>query len=440
MKRILFALTALFVLVGFSPGAHAAAASKTPVVIDAFTADPANQLTPGTEIVFNVEGTAKGKASVRISGIPRTITLKEVDSGTYEGSYTIRRADKVAPNATARATLKARGRTAVAELQFKAAPPVAAAPAPSAAAPAPPPGQAAAPAVERFTVTPVEKIEPGADLRFAVVGTPGARATVGIQGVNRDIAMKEVRPGHYEAVYTVRKLDHFPPSGNIVARLEAGGQTARARLNQSLLVNARAPVLKNLSPRDGDTVPLGQVSIAGTFDDSGGVGVDPKSVRITVDGRDVTRNSTVTSDFFTYRTDPGPGSHQVQVSAQDTAGGTIRHSWRFSVAQQGQAGLPLQILSHPNNALIPGGPTEIRGRTAPNALVDVKVTQTAAVAGLFGVNQEVFNQTVRADGNGNFSFRFQPQFSVPGARYEIGMKARTDQASRDMQLVLFQQK
>ena len=71
----------------------------------------------------------------------------------------------------------------------------------------------------------------------------------------------------------------------------------------------------------------------------------------------------------------------------------------------------------------------------------MKVTQTASVVGLFGVNQEVFNQSLRADGNGNFGFKFQPQFSVPGARYEITAKARTDQGtSRDMQLVLFQQK
>jgi hypothetical protein len=440
MKRLLFSLAGLSMLMalGLAPPAVAAAASKTPVVIDAFNADPGNQLTPGTEIVFTVEGTPKGKASVRISGIPRTINLKEVDSGSYEGTYTIRSRDKIAPNATARASLKARGRTATAELQFKAAPPVAAAPAP---APAPEKQAAGAPTIERFSVAPVERIEPGADLRFTVLGTPGARATVGIQGVNRDIAMKEVKPGHYEAVYTVRKLDHFPPSGNIVARLESGGQTTRMRLNQSLLVAAKPPVLRNLSPRDGDTVPLGPVSIAGTIDDSGGVGIDPKSVRILVDGRDVTGRSTVTSDFFTYRTEPGPGTHQVQVSAQDTSGNAIRHTWRFTVAQQGgQTGLPLQILSHPNNAQIPGGPTEIRGRTAPNAQIDVKVTQTAAVAGLFGVNQEVLNQTVRADANGNFAFRFQPQFSVPGSRYEVSMKARTDQASRDLQLVLFQQK
>ena len=447
MKRLMYMLFGFFA-VGFVPPAFAAAASKTPVVIDSFVADPANQLTPGTEIVFTVEGTAKGKASVRIAGVPRTINLKEEDRGTYEGTYTIRSSDKIAPNATARATLKARGRTVVAELAFKAAPPVAAAPAPKPAAGpttgpttgGPATGQAGALRIDRFTITPVDKLEPGVDLRFHVQGTPGAQATVGIQGVNRDIPMKEVKPGQYEGTYTVRRLDHFPPSGNIVARLEAGGQTARTRLNQSFLADAKPPVLRNPSPRDGESIPPGQISITGTFDDSGGVGVDPQSVRVLVDGRDVTGNSTITPQFFTYRADPGPGSHQVQVNARDMSGNEMRHSWRFTVGQPAPTVLPLQILSHPNNALIPGGPTEIRGRTAPNAQVDVRVTQTASVAGLFGVNQEVLSQTVRADPNGNFGFRFQPQLSVPGSRYEVTMKARTDQASRDAQLVLFQQK
>jgi hypothetical protein len=196
-----------------------------------------------------------------------------------------------------------------------------------------------------------------------------------------------------------------------------------------------------LLPRDNETVAPGQTTVSATFDDSGGVAIDPKSVRILFDGRDVTRNAAVTPQFFTYRVAPAPGAHQVQVSAQDANGNPLRHSWNFTVGAQAPAGVPIEITSHPNNAQIAGGATEVRGRTAPNAQVDVKVTQTASVAGLFGVNQELLSQTVRADSSGNFTFRFQPQINVPGARYEVALKARTDQAaSRDVQLVLFQQK
>ncbi|MDB5866373.1 MAG: hypothetical protein JWO70_4179 [Betaproteobacteria bacterium] len=441
MKRLLPSLPVVLLFfcaaLVASPASAAAAKTAPPTVIESFVVDPANELTPGTELSLTVQGTPKGKATVRINGLPRTVTLKEVDAGAYEGSYTVRRTDKIAPNAAVRATLVARGRSAVATVNLKAAPPVAAAPAtPTPAAP----GQTAA-KIERFNVAPVDKLDPGVDLKFTLIGTPGARAAVNIQGVNRDVAMTEVKSGQYEASYTVRRLDHFPPSGNIVARLEAGGQTARTRLNQALLVAAKAPTLKNVSPRDNEVVAPGQTTISGTFDDSGGVAVEPKSVRILLDGRDVTQNSSITPQFFTYRVAPPPGTHQVQVNAQDVNGNPIRQSWSFSVGSQAAAGVPIEITSHQNNAQIAGGATEVRGRTAANAQVDVKVTQTASVAGLFGVNQELLSQTVRADPNGNFTFRFQPQINVPGARYEVALKSRTDQAtSRDIQLVLFQQK
>ena len=426
----------------FTSSADAASKKAAAPVIENFTVDPANQLTPGTEIGLVVEGTRKGKASVKIAGVARTINLPEVDDGVYEGSYTVRSSDKISPNAAVRATLKSGSRSTVATVVLRAAPAVAAAPPPAAAAPAAPAAPAAGAAkIDRFTAAPVDKIEPGVDLKFTMLGTPGGRAVLAIEGVARDIPMKEVKPGQYEASYTVRRLDHFPPSGNIYARLEAGGKPDRARLNQSLLVAAKPPVLKNLLPRENETVAPGQITVSATFDDSGGVAIDPKSVRILFDGRDVTQNAAITPQFFTYRVSPPPGSHQVQVTSRDTTGNAIRHAWNFTVGAQAPAGVPIEVTSHQNNAQIAGGATDVRGRTAANAQVDVKVTQTASVAGLFGVNQEVFNQTVRADANGNFAFRFQPQINVPGARYEIALKSRTDQAaSRDIQLVLFQQK
>ena len=440
MKRLLLVLPAVLVVLGvglLQSNVVFGATKKAQPVIDSFTVDPANQLTPGTEMTFAVEGTPKGKASVRMAGVPRTINLTEVDAGTYEGTYTVRTNDKISPTAQVRATLKVGGRSAVASVNLKAAPPVAAA-----AASAEPPTRAAPAAarIERFEVAPVNKLDPGVDLKFTLVGTPGGRASVGIQGVNRDVPMKEVKPGHYEASYTVRRLDHFPPSGNIVGRLDIGGQVVRTRLTQPLVVDAKPPVLRNLSPKENESVPPGAVTIGGTFDDSGGVGVDLKTVRILVDGRDVTQNAEITPQFFSYRVTPAPGTHQVQVSAQDLRGNTMRHSWSFAVGAPAPGGVPVEITSHQNNAQIAAGATEVRGRTVPNAQVDVKVIQTAQVVGLFGVNQEISNQTVRADSNGNFRFRFQPQINVPGARYEVSLKARTDQAiSRDIQLVLFQQ-
>src|SRR3712207_2085953 len=109
VRSVLSVLVALFLTSIVSTPAGAAAKARPPE-IEAFTADPANQFEPGTEITFVVEGTAKGKAVVRISGISRTISLPEVEAGIYEGSYTIRSRDKVGPSTTARASLTRSGR------------------------------------------------------------------------------------------------------------------------------------------------------------------------------------------------------------------------------------------------------------------------------------------------------------------------------------------
>lgn len=401
--------------------------------ITSFEIDQADQLVPGAEIDFIVEGTPRSQASVRLSGINKTIALREVESGLYEGTYTISRRDKLSPTATARATLRSKKGATVASRALAA---TAAAPAAVAVA--------VAPKIERFTVTPVARIEPGAELRFTALGTAGARATFSIDGIAEDIPMREVRPGQYEGAYTIRRNDNFPPSLNIMGVLVANGQTVRAKLNQALLVDARPPTVKNLAPRNNENVPGNPVSVSATFDDSGGVGVDPKTVKLLIDGQDVSRSASITPQFVTWRGELRSGTHQVELSASDNAGNSVRQNWSFAVgAPTGQAPLavlPLDITSHANNAQVSSGAVEVVGRTAPDAQLEVQVQSIASMAGFFGINQQVLNTTVRADPNGNFRFNFQTQIPIPGARYEVTVVATKGEQRRETKLVLFQQR
>lgn len=359
MKSRPYSVAFLLALLVFGFAGTSGAASKSDKgpsspAIDAFYVDPSNQVSAGTELTFTVEGTPKGQASVKLSGIPKTIPLKEVDRGTYEGSYTIRSRDRLGTNPTVRATLRARGRATTTELALAGgAAPAAAAPAtPAAAAPATPAATAPAapPKIERFTMAPVSKMEPGADLRFSLSGTPGAKASFSIERVVRDAPMREVKSGQYEGRYTIRQRDNFSSTLNAVGTLESGGQSVGMRLEQAL---AGQPV------------------------------------------------------------------------AGQPVGGQ----------QPAAAGLPLQITSHANNEQVKAGATEVRGRTAPGAKVDVQVN-----AGLFGINQQISSQSVVADASGNFAFSFKPPVNVPGARYDIVIKASNQQMTKDMQLVLFQAK
>lgn len=406
--------------------------------ITSFQIDVSEQLTPGSDLDFTIEGTPRGQASVRLSGVNKNIVLRETERGVYEGTYTLSRRDKLGATPTARATLRVRGvSTVVTRAMTNAAPPIAATP--------PVPVQAPVQlAIERFSVTPVARIEPGAELRFVTLGTPGGRATFNIDSVVRDVPMAEVRPGRYEGAYTIRRNDNFPPSLNIVSALVANGQTVNAKLNQALLVDARPPTIKNLAPQNNETVAGGPVSVSATFDDRGGVGVDPKTVKILIDGQDVSRAASITAQFLTWRGELRPGAHQVEVTAADNAGNAVRQNWVFNIASAQTpipvTALPLDITSHANNAQVSNGAITVRGRTAPDAKVDIQTQLIASLAGFFGINQAISSQTVRSDAAGNFAFTFQAQIPVPGARYESTITATKGDQTREIKLVLFHQR
>jgi hypothetical protein len=392
-------------------------------------------LSAGSDLQFTVEATPRAQVSLRIQGIQRNISLKETARGVYTAEYTIKRQDRITGSSQIRATARMRNRSATGDYSF----PTGFAGAPVAAVPPP-----VALKIDRFAVAPVDKIEPGAELRFMLAGLPGAAATFGIPGVIDNVPMREVRPGVYEGSYTIRRLDNLAPSRPIVATLRMGDKVVTSNLSQPLTVDAKAPVLRNLSPREGEVVAgTTTTSVSASFDDAGGVGVDPKSVRILLSGRNVTAESNITAQFFSYRADLPAGRYTVDVSGKDMVGNVMNKAWNFEVAGSVAAAaapvtLPLQATSHTNNAVVEGNSTTVRGRTAPGAVVEVKVQAIAAVAGFFGVTQEVLNERVQADSAGNFSFTFSPKLPLPGARYEIDMVSTKAQLKTESRLVLFQ--
>ena len=395
-------------------------------------------LRAGAELEFTVDATPRARITLRISGVQRSVALNETSRGVYTGSYTIKRQDRISPANPIRATMELRNRRVTTNYSFpiSMANPQVAAPQPVAPSPA-----GVAFKIERFTVAPIDKVEPGAELRFSLSGMPGGTAEVELPGVSR-FPMREVRPGVYEGAYTLRRTDNLTPSRPIVASLRVGDQTVKSNLTQALTADAKPPVLRNLSPKEGEAITdRSTIAVSATFDDAGGVGVDPRSVRILLSGRDVTSDSEVTPQFFSYRSGLRPGRYMVDVTARDLAGNAVHKAWSFDVVVPVGAApttVPLQITSHANNAIIEGGTTVVRGRTAPGTVVEIKVQAFNFVAGLLGVNQDAMTQRVEADGNGSFSFTVSSQLPLPGTRYEVTMVARKADLSTESKLVLFQ--
>lgn len=117
----------------------------------------------------------------------------------------------------------------------------------------------------------------------------------------------------------------------------------------ALLTSAISPALVlaqrvvNVDPASNSQAALPDTSISGQFESANGASVDVSSVRILVNGQDVTSRSTITSTFFAYRPDQPfpPGPVQVQVQYRNSGGQPQTTNWSFSV-QQPQ---PLQITS-----------------------------------------------------------------------------------------------
>jgi len=405
--------------------------------IDSFGVEQVSSLEPGTELEFTLEGTPKARASLRITGVPRTIVLRETDSGYYEGTYTVRKKDRIPVNAGVVATLKQGKRRAVSRLGERL---MLASASPVQPSPAQPSAPTASVSIERFTAEQIERYEPGSDLNFTLTGTPRGRASFSIENIVTNRAMDEVRPGVYEGRYTIRRQDNFTPALQVTATLQANGQIAREQLDRRLVNDSEPPSLSNVSPKDNENVPYSSsFMVSGTFDDARGTGVDPKSVKIIFDGKDVTAQSTITSQNFSYRpANLAAGNHTVDVRARDQVGNASRTTWSFrsgTAESAAAAALPLDITSPRNNAEVGNGPIEVRGRTAPNATVDVEVT-----AGLFGLTQRIFENNLRADSQGYFSFTFQPQVKVRGASYEVTVRATKDKETRERSISLTQQR
>ena len=413
------------------------------------TAD--GRLEPGTLLTFTLQGTPRAQASVRIRGLRESVPLTEVERGIYVGRYTIKRGDRIEPDADVRATMDNGNRSVAADYQLAEILPRSRDPFG--------PARAAEPRIERFGIAPLERIEPGAEIRFALQGTPGGTVVVDLPGVSNDLALREVRPGSYEGSYTIRRADNFNPNRPVTATLRIGDRITSTNVpfaQARAALDNRPPTLVSLSPREGETVPAGSpVQIGAVFDDGPGTGVDPASVQITLSGRNVTREAQINRQSVGFRTVLPPGRHTVEVTARDLAGNVVRRNWSFDAAAAVAGPLPLppplpvpipilsslapQVLNHHPNGAIGPDPVLVRGRTAPFALVSVNVRAVPPPPPAAGLLRTVFAQTLQADREGIFSFTMVPGTPFPGERYDIILVARSANLSQESRFSLLQQ-
>jgi len=218
----LFALAAFFALPVLLPFA-ASQAQQSPFSaaaprIDGFDVEPVAQPAPGNELAFTLYGSPGGTAAVQIGGATGGVALVETEAGVYEGTYTIRKRDKITVTSTATANLRLGNRVASAILDE---PLVGRA---SARRPAPPALSAAAPKIDRFDVDPPARLAAGEELFLTLSGSPGGKASARITGVKGKLVLNEIRTGVYEGKYIIKNRDRIAADAVVMGTLRVGDQ------------------------------------------------------------------------------------------------------------------------------------------------------------------------------------------------------------------------
>ena len=90
--------------------------------------------------------------------------------------------------------------------------------------------------VDGVDVEQVVALGAGLPLNFTVFGTPGALATLRIEGGRRVLELREVEPGVYEGSYVIDGSDAVRPDSRVTATLQKQGAVAYGALDEPLLL------------------------------------------------------------------------------------------------------------------------------------------------------------------------------------------------------------
>ncbi len=193
----------------------------------------------------------------------------------------------------------------------------------------PQPGE---PAITAINLDNNRPLRAGDDLTVTMQGTPGGSATFDIGSYVTNLAMSEGSRGVYTARYRIPNGANFSDVP-IIGRLRVGAASApEAQAAQTLSASSTPPGISDFAPSENASVNTSSPAVYATFV-ADAVPVNPSSIVLWVDGRDVTSESLRTPTFIQYM--PSYAYHSgivhVTVRVADLAGNTTTKSWTFVI-------------------------------------------------------------------------------------------------------------
>ncbi len=176
-------------------------------------------------------------------------------------------------------------------------------------------------------------VREGQSIWMQMLGTPGGKATVDIGDSIKGIQLPEGgNTGVYGLVYRVRPGENAI-NAPLTGHLEVNGRQAEpAVASHTVTVDTTAPTFLGVSPANLANIETASPTIQATYADANGSGVDPKSVKITLDGTDVTAAATITAASASYEaTGLAAGNHTIGFEIADMAGNTAKLDSAFTL-------------------------------------------------------------------------------------------------------------
>jgi len=191
------------------------------------------------------------------------------------------------------------------------------------------------PRIEQVVHNAKDGLDVGRSLQVVVLGEASAQGTFEIVGIVSGVPLHEEAPGRYTgalAVTPALKID----KGRLVVRLTKDDLETAKEADRP--VSLALPAALALLPAAGATVPTDALTVGATFKKK----VRPNSVRLVLDGSDVTDHAQATPEGVSFKPDPATvGAHEATLDAITEDGQFIRKTWRFTViASTAQAPTP----------------------------------------------------------------------------------------------------
>jgi hypothetical protein len=182
---------------------------------------------------------------------------------------------------------------------------------------------------------------------------------------------------------------------------DSGSQTVSISTNggSSGSGSSQPVALTNLSPPDQGVVQSSEPAVSATFSQT----VDPNSVKVTIDSRDVTNATAISPTDFLF-TPPyalSTASHTVRVVGTSATGASFDSSWSFTSGTSTNDNYLHDL--QPSNGTTVGGSFTVSGTALPNSRVHIVAASVAIVNGAFRMPAGSYNADVIADANGFFS-------------------------------------